>query len=257
MDVGMTCDFYQGADSSSAPLAKALAGLPLKRLGLHASSGGPCMYIPDLRSVGELHRTFYVPGGPHGFPLEKQVGMKASRRVTKLTLQVLNTRLCPSLTEFTALTQLVVADSAREFGEPCATHFALKGLEAVVGTLRHLTVSTNREQTRVELPRVLQLRSFVCVCSGVLILDCDAYSLGRGLGDVLLEYTSISGTGVRLAEDLGPRLGRAVLEVLGPQKLRQSLLFTRPGLVGDWWYGVFQSSKEQKCVGSLCCRVRV
>jgi hypothetical protein len=58
-------------------------------------------------------------------------------------------------------------------------------------------------------------------------------------------------------EELTPRLGTAVLEVLGAKKLRQSLLFTRAGLVGEWWHKVFQISKEQRSAGCFCCRVRV
>ncbi len=95
------------------------------------------------------------------------------------------------------------------------------------------------------------------MCSGTLILCCDARLLGQGLGDVLIGYTTIAGTGAGLLGYLAARLGAAMLEVHGFQRLRQSLVFTRALLVGEWWYGVFLPSKQHESAGCFCCRVRM
>ncbi len=70
-------------------------------------------------------------------------------------------------------------------------------------------------------------------------------------------YTSIAGTGARLVQDLSPRLRTAVLEAYGLKCLSYRLLFTRAPLVGEWWHGTLQLSKQQRSGGCFCCRVRV
>jgi hypothetical protein len=243
-----------GAISDS--VATALAGLGLKRVGLHNSIANHCLYVPDF-SVPQTHRTFDVGIETYLSTLEEQIDDASRRSITKLRLHALSIPFCPSLSGCSVLKELVIGDMWRNFDHPCSTPFSLTGLDAVAATLRHLTLSSSREETCVELPRGLRLRSFVCVCSGSLLLHCDARMLVQGLMDVLLGYTSISGTGARLVEDLAPRLRAAVLEVHGFKSFSQSVLFTRAELVGEWWYGVFQLSKQQRYGGCFCCRVRV
>jgi hypothetical protein len=247
-------DWYWWPNGShSLALGKALAGMNLKKVGLHVLQEP--MYLPDL-NVPQMQRTFRV-GAETWSRFGDQINYCSRQSITMLALHVGRITYSPSLLGCSALTELVIGDIWRNFGQAYSMPFSLKGLETVAATLRHLTVSSSRGCTRVKLPGNLQLRSFVCVCSGVLLLDCKASILIQNLGDVLLGYTTIRGTGVRLVEELSPRLGTAVLEVLGAQKLRQILLFTRAGLVGEWWHGVFQVSKQQQSAGCFCCRVRV
>jgi hypothetical protein len=106
-------------------------------------------------------------------------------------------------------------------------------------------MSSNRRETRVKLPLGLQLRSLACVCSSALLLHCDAGTLSQGLGDVLLGYTTIAGTGVSLVARLSARLEVADLIQGGELGLRQKLLFTRGELMGEWWNAVYQPSIHQ------------
>jgi hypothetical protein len=266
VDVGPGPEYHKLAPSAADFLATALAGLRLKRVGLHASSGCRSLYIPYF-DVPEMHRTFYIGKeriwyflffeNPYLARLEDQIDDASRRNVTKLTLHVERISACPTLSGFSVLRELVIGDSWRDFGNADPAGFVIKGLEVVAGTLRHLTVSSSREDTCVEVPPGLRLRSFVCVCSGTLLLCCDARVLSQSLGGVLLGYTSIAGSGARLVRDFGPRLGAAVVEVHGLRKLSQSLLFTRASLVGEWWYGVLQPSKQAESAGCFCCRVRI
>jgi hypothetical protein len=166
-------------------LGEALGDLGLKRVGVHAI-GGP-MYLPEF-NVSQMQRNFYVGRGTRS-KLQDQIDHRSRRCVTNLTLQIGLSSLCPRLYGFSALTELVIGDTWRDFGNPCSLPLLLKGLESVAETLRHLTVSSSREKTRIKLPRGLQLCSFMCVCSGSLLLDCDALSLSQSLGDVLLGFT--------------------------------------------------------------------
>ncbi len=245
--------YWKPTGCHSLALGKALAGVNLKKVGLHVLQGP--MYLPDL-NVPQMQRTFRV-GAEASSKFGDQINYCSRQSITMLALHVGRITYSPSLLGCSALTELVIGDTWRDFGQAYSMPFSLKGLETVAATLRHLTVSSSRGRTRVKLPGDLHLRSFVCVCSGTLLLDCDASTLSQKLGDVLLGYTTITGTGVRLVEELTPRLGTAMLEVLGTQKLRQNLLFTRAGLVGEWWHGVFQVSKQQRSAGCFCCRVRV
>ncbi len=240
----------------SASFARALAGLQLKRVGLHSSSGCHSLYAPDFQAA-ELHRTFYYAKEAHLYTLEDQIDEGSRPRVTKLTLHVHRVSSCPSLSACSVLKELVIGDIWRDFDSVSEVPLTVSGLEVVAGTLRHLTVSSSRRDICIELPNALCLRSFACVCSGTLHLHCNADTLGKGLRDVLLGYTGIVGTGLKLVEELAPRLGAAVVEVDGSKRLRQSLLFTRAPLVGKWWNGVFQVSKQQSSAGCFCCRVRV
>jgi hypothetical protein len=256
LDVAQGPWFRRPQESHTTPLARALAPLSLGRLGLHASSGCMSLYIPNP-GIAQLHCTFFITAWAPTQPLEDQLDHKSRGCITKLTLHVGQISACPPFLGCSALKKLVIGDCFWEFGEASPTPFLLKGLETVAGTLKHLTVSTNRGETCVELPGALRLQTFVCVCSGTLLLHCDADMLSQGLGDVLLGYTTIAGSGAKLVEELSPRLGTAQLEVLGPQRLKQGLMFTRPGLVGEWWYGVFQPSKQHQAAASFCCRVQV
>jgi hypothetical protein len=259
LDVDLTrySSLKRSVGSCAGRLAMALSSLSLERLGLHSFTGCKSLYIPDC-GIGQLDRTFHIHGKLPEFPFEDQLDEKSRCCVSKLTLYLTWTSACPSLLGCSALTELVIADCLRDFGQASSTPFSLKGLGVVAGTLRHLTVSSNSKKTSVELPEALCLHSFVCVCSGSLLLTCNPQALGQGLVDVLLGYASIAGTGAKVVENLAPRLGTAVLEVLRPQTvMRQSVMFSRPGLVGEWWYRVFQPSKQQQDAGWFCSRLRV
>jgi hypothetical protein len=241
-------------------VANAFASLSLKRLGLHASSGCSTLYIPRARpDFADMHLSFFIGATTH-YPhsLEGQMDQESRCNVTKLALYVEDLPWCPSLLGFSALKELVIGDTWWELDDGTSMPFSMMGLQVVAGTLRHLTLSSSQRETCVELPQGLRLRSFVCVCSGSLLLHCDANALARGLGDVLLGYATLDGTGAALVEELGPRLMAVQLEVLGFTKRRlQSLMFTRADLVGQWWHGVFHPSKQQVFRGCWCCRVRL
>jgi hypothetical protein len=256
VDVGDGPSFDKSAHSASGEVARALASLPLKRVGLHAALALHCLYLPDLK-VPATQRTFDVGHDVYFTTLEEQIDPVSRRSVEKLTLHVHSIPMCPCLSSWSALRELVIGDMWRHFENPCLVPFSLMGLEVVAGTLRHLTVSSSRNLTCVELPAGIHLRSFVCISSGALILHCHPDMLGQGLTDVLLGYASIAGTGARLVQVLSPRLETAVLEVHGLKCLSHQLLFTRATLVGEWWHGVFQVSKQQRSGGCFCCRVRV
>jgi hypothetical protein len=204
LDVGLGPEYTRSsaAAPASACAARALAGLRLKRLGLHASSGCQCLYIPEP-SVPQVDRTFYisdeavfssyVTGETYRTTLEDQIDEGSRRRVGKLTLHVQRIPSCPYLSGFSALKELIVGDIWRDCSSPFCVPFILKGLEAVAGTLRHLSLSSSRAQTCVELPTALRLRSFMCVCSGTLLLRCDAPTLREGVVDVLMGYRPLLG----------------------------------------------------------------
>ncbi len=254
--VHMSLNFERSA-SRPVSLGRAMESLSLMRVGLHASCGAMPMYVPDY-SVAQMHRTCYIgDNGLSGLSLEDQMDHMSRQRVTKLTLQINRMPSIPSLSGFSGLKELVIGDCLRDFGNASPQPFSIRGLEVVAGTLKHLTISSSRRETSVELPHGLYLRSFLCVCSGQLHLQCNAPTLTQELGDVLLGYTTISGTGVKFVENLAPRLGAAVLEVLGARRLTQHLLFTRAGLVGQWWLEVFQISKQESWAGCCCCRMRI
>jgi hypothetical protein len=219
----------------ASEVATVLASLHLKRLGLHASGGCFGLYIRDL-DVPQMHRSFFIGGDEVPGPLEEQIDESSRHNVTRLVIHVIFRPSCPSLLGlgFSALKELFLADTWWESQYPRPAPFLVQGLEEVAGTLRHLTVSSSWEETCVELPPSLSLQTLVCVCNGTLLLHCDAHALGQSLGDVLLGYTTVVGTGVRLVEELAPRLETAVLEMHGVKSLMQSLSFTRAGLVGEW-----------------------
>jgi hypothetical protein len=250
-------DDYSYNEDLLVSVANALASLPLKRLGLHASSGCATLYIPHV-DIADMHRSFLIGAPTPSRTFEGQIGQGSRSSVTKLALYVNRLPWCPSLLGCSALKELVIGDTWWELDDGPSMPFSLMGLQVVAGTLRHLTLSSSRRETCVELPQSLRLRSFVCVCSGSLLLHCDANALGRGLGDVLLGYTTLDGTGMGLVGELGPRLQPLELEVLGFTKRRvQKMLFTRADLVGEWWHGVFHVSKQQVFRGCWCCRVRL
>ncbi len=250
------CEVEEDLILVAKAVAEALASLHLKRLGLHASGGCWTVYIP-VTDGPNMHRSFCIGDNRDPAPLEEQIDQSSRHNVTRLALHLDSQPSLPSLSGFSALKQLVIADTWWQSDDPRLAPFSLEGLDAIVGTLEHLIVSSSRAETCVDLPDTLRLRSLVCVCSGTLLLHCDAHTLGQTLGDVLLGYTSVAGTGARLVEELSPRLEAAVLEVHGFKRLRQSLLFTRAGLVGEWWHGVFQVSKQQGLRGGFCCRSRM
>jgi hypothetical protein len=207
-------------------LGEALADLGLKRVGVHAL--GP-IYLPDF-NVSQMHRTFYV-GRRTPSKLQNQIDHRSRRCVAKLTLHIGLIALCPRLHGFSALTELIIGDTWRDFGNSYSTPLLLKGLETVAETLRHLTVSSSREKTRITLPPDLQLLSFICVCSGSLLLDCDAHSLSESLGDVLLGYTNIDGKGVRACGAPQPPFGLSGVGGARGQGTEAELAF-HPGRLG-------------------------
>jgi hypothetical protein len=259
LDIDVVDDYYtfwKVVRDRAESLGKALASLSVKRVGLHSSAGCPTLYIPNV-DVAQMHRSFYIGRDRYPSPLEHQVDRDTRGTITKLTLYLAGIPSWPHLLGCSSLRELVIGDAWTDDQYDIWMPFSLKGLEVVASTLRHLTVSSSRQETYVELPKGLRLRSSVCVCSGTLILHCDPHTVGPGLEDILLGYTTLSGTGSGLVEELAPRLQAAVLVVPEFHKLKQCLLFTRAGLVGEWWHGVFQPSKQQILHGCWCCRVRV
>lgn len=249
-------DWESSAEFGTVSLA--LERVSAKSVGLHVFLGEP-LRIPECNVV-VVDRTCFFGYKLHGRDrivlLEDHMDYISRRRVIKLTLHVRLISSGPGLSGFLALKELVIADSEEFFGTASTLAFSLKYLDVVAATLKHLTVSSNSAETYIVLPQGMCLRSFVCVCRGHLLLHCDSLALSQGLEDLMLGYTTITGTGVGLVEN-APRLGEAVLEVLGPQVLRQRLFFSRPGLVGEWWHGVFQISKQQFWAKHWCWRVRV
>ncbi len=235
---------------ASISLAETLTRMRLRRLGLH-QRGCYSLYTPDI-DTPQMHRTCFISEGKPNLSLEEQVDQRSCHRVTKLTLCVACIPSIIDFSSFSALAELVIADGFTGLRRHASHPFIVKGLEVVAPTLKHLTVSSLRKETCVELPQGLRLCSFVCVCKGSLRLDCDAQSLIQGLGDVLLGYTSIAGTGVALVNGLRPRLETVVLKCQQhtyehePQfRQRLNMCYTRGGLIGEWWYGVFEPTKDQ------------
>lgn len=252
---GSESDVEKIGGCGAVALADAFSRLHLKRVGLHASTSCECVCLHDP-NIAEMHRRFYFNDCDR-VSIEDQVSRGSRQCVTKLTLHPYCTPLWPTFSLFPALKELIIGDTFEAFCYADLVPLSLTGLEVVAKTLTHLTMSSSREETYIELPQGLRLRSFVCVCSGTLHLHCDPHTLSQGLGDVLLGYTTIAGTGAKLVEDLSPRLGAAVLEVCGSRCRRYSLQFTRAGLVGKWWYRVFEVSKQQVYRRYACCRVRM
>jgi hypothetical protein len=241
-------ELIQG-DHICVSMAETLTNMSLRRLGLHQRLEYP-VYSPDINAT-QMHRTCYICEGTPTLSLEEQIDQTSCHRVTKLTLHIVHILSCPSLSVYSALAELVVGDGYPGFGRGASCPFALQGLEAVTATLRRLSVSSFRKETYVELPQGLRLSSFVCVSKGNLRLECDAQKLITRLGDVLLGYMTIAGAGVTLVKDLRPRLEEVVLSCQQYEdartychRQRLNVFYTRAGLVGEWWYGVLQPTKD-------------
>jgi hypothetical protein len=252
IDVGQTF-----ASRKLKGLMDALGAVPsLQGIGFHAAS--ECAYN-RLRDpgCGEVRMTVNLMSKERSYTpyLEDQMDEGTRPRLSSLVVHFNGILFCPSLHGCSALRDLVLAHCSRQFASVGQDHFSVVGLDAVAGTLTRLVVSTDRALTSVHIPSGLRLQSLMLVCPGNLALHGNV--MCTGLKEALLGYAELSGDSRELVHGLGSRLSVAELEVLGSQPLRQSLQFTHPALVGQWWHGVHQKSMASIRLGSLCCRVRV
>jgi hypothetical protein len=240
-------------------LRDAIRAVPsLRMVGVHSASASHHVNVQDpggLEVCRTLNLVFNTP--PWSPTVEEQIDEASRPRLSSLVVHFHGINACPSLLGCSMLRELVLSHFSRQFTTVCPDPFSVVGLEAVVGTLTRLVVSTDRNLTSVHMPRCLRLQSLMLVCPGTLAVHGDVSSACSRLKEGLLGYSKVAGDGAELASLLSCHTSSAEVEVPASPPLRQGLRFTHASLVGQWWHGVYHKSMSSIGADSACCRVRV
>jgi hypothetical protein len=240
-------------------LRDAIRAVPsLQKVGVHSASQSHHVSLSDpggLEVCRTLNLMFNI--APWSPSVEEQVDEASRPRLSSLIVYFRGISACPSLHGCSMLRELVLSHCLGQFTTVCPDTFSVVGLEAVVGTLTRLVISTDRNLTSVHMPRSLRLQSLMLVCPAMLAVHGDVSSVCSRLKEGLLGYSEVAGEGAKLASLLSCHMSSAEVEVLGTPPLRQGLRFTQASLVGQWWHGVHQKSMSSIGADAACCKVRV